>query len=265
VTTSAVTTTPVTTTPIGGGTAPAGTAATVETIYDGDSMLVRVDGAEDEVRLLGINAPEQGECFADPARELLASMIAAGPLTLVGSDRDQYGRLLAYAYVGGTNLNEEMVRAGGAVAMSTDHPLRADFIAAEQDATVAGAGLWAAGACGPDTDTDTVTIWDLQADAPGRDDANPNGEFVVVANSGDSVDLTGWIMRDESSVHRFRFPEGFVIGAGAFVTIRSGCGTDTATELFWCADGPVWNNDGDTAMLLDPSGRFVSQFRYINE
>ncbi|MFH1103317.1 MAG: MBL fold metallo-hydrolase, partial [Actinomycetota bacterium] len=58
---------------------------------------------------------------------------------------------------------------------------------------------------------------------------------------------------------------GFAIDPGAFVTIRSGCGDDTTVELFWCADGPVWNNDGDTAILLDADGAFVSRLRYIGE
>ena len=264
VTTSAVATSPVTTSPIGGGTSPEGTTASVETVFDGDSMLVTIAGATDEVRLLGINAPEDGECFSDRARDLLTAM-TAGSLTLVGDERDQYGRRLAYVYVGGTNLNEEMVRAGAAIAMSANHPMRTDFIAAEQDATLRGVGLWAPDACGPGTSDVTVSIWDVVADAPGRDDQNPNGELVVIANSGDAADLTGWVVRDESSVHRYSFPLSFTIGHGAFVTIRSGCGDDTTVELFWCAEGPVWNNDGDTAILLDAEGAFVSRFRYINE
>ncbi len=32
---------------------------------------------------------------------------------------------------------------------------------------------------------------------------------------------------------------------------------DTATELYWCSNGAVWNNDGGTAFLLDASGNIV--------
>src|SRR3990172_9431258 len=192
VTTSPVTTTPVTTSPIGGGTAPNGTTATVDTVFDGDSMLVTIGGVTDEVRMLGINA-------------------------------------------------------------------------AEQDATLRGIGLWAPAACGSVTAERTVAIWTVEADAPGRDDENPNGEYVVLGNSGDTVDLTGWVLRDESSVHRYPFPDGFEIGPGAFVDIRSACGADTPTELYWCAGGSVGNKAGDTAFLLDANGTFVSRFRYIDE
>jgi hypothetical protein len=43
---------------------------------------------------------------------------------------------------------------------------------------------------------------------------------------------------------------------------RSSWGTDTATELYWCNNSEVWNNDGDTAVLLDPSGNIVDSRSY---
>jgi hypothetical protein len=30
----------------------------------------------------------------------------------------------------------------------------------------------------------------------------------------------------------------------------------------WCTDQPIWNNDGDTALLLDEAGRIVAIRRY---
>ncbi|OFW67365.1 MAG: hypothetical protein A2Z12_06600 [Actinobacteria bacterium RBG_16_68_21] len=258
---AAVTTSPLTPSPMGDATSPEGTPATVVTVFDGDSMLVSEGSTPEEVRLLGINAPESGECFGDEAHDLLQSM-AGDRVVLVGDELDQYGRRLAYVYVGATNLNQEMLRAGGAIALSVDHLMLTDFIATEQDATLRGVGLWAPDACGPGTSRSSVSIWTVEADAPGRDDEDPNGEFVVIANSADTVDMTGWVLRDESSVHRYVFPQGLVIGPGAFVTIRSGCGADTVADLYWCAGGSVWNNAGDTAILIDPEGTIVSRYRY---
>src|SRR3990172_3510746 len=144
--TSPVTPGGATTTPIGGGEAPPGLTAEVVSVLDGDSMRVLVSGREDELRLLGINAPEPTECFADEARSLLA--VAAGePIVIVGDGRDQFGRIVGYAYRGATNLNQWMLAQGGAIAMSTDHELFSDFIAAEQDAVLRGVGLWAPGVC----------------------------------------------------------------------------------------------------------------------
>ena len=47
-------------------------------MFDGDSFLAIVDGGEEEVRLIGINAPERGECLADDARQALVELAADG-------------------------------------------------------------------------------------------------------------------------------------------------------------------------------------------
>ena len=249
--------------PVGGGEAPAGTTARVAAVLDGDSLAVVVDGHDDELRLLGINAPEPGECFADQAREFLGT-VAADTIVIVGDERDQFGRILGYAYRGADNLNQWMLAQGGALATTPDHDLLPDFLASEQEAVVRGLGMWADGACMSAAASD-VSIYEVEFDAPGRDDENPNGEYVILANGGNAANLTGWVLRDESSVHRFTFPGGTVIGSGGFLVIRSGCGTDTAEELYWCAVGSVWNNDGDTAILLDPGGTYVSRLRYVGD
>ena len=47
------------------------------------------------------------------------------------------------------------------------------------------------------------------------------------------------------------------------MTVHTGCGADTGTDLFWCNEGSaVWNNDGDTAFLLDPRGNVVDTRTY---
>jgi hypothetical protein len=67
-------------------------------------------------------------------------------------------------------------------------------------------------------------------------------------------------VRDESASHRFTFPDGFGLAGGATVRIHTGCGPDTATDLHWCISGSaVWNNDGDTAFLVDPAGNVNDQ------
>ena len=62
--------------------------------------------------------------------------------------------------------------------------------------------------------------------------------------------------------HRYNFPSGFLLDAGADVRVLTGCGTDTTTSLYWCSGGAVWNNSGDTAFLLDPSGNIHAQYGY---
>jgi competence protein ComEC len=104
-----------------------------------------------------------------------------------------------------------------------------------------------------------VVVSEVRLDADGDDNANLNDEWVRLTNRGTTpVDLTGWVVKDTSASHRYSFPAGFILEAGASVTVRTGCGTDTPTDLHWCSQGSaVWNNSGDTAFLLDPAGNIV--------
>lgn len=238
--------------------------AVVVDVVDGDTIEVELGGGRETVRLIGINAPERGECLATDAARRLEDLVAGQEVDLVAdeSDRDQYGRLLRYVEVDGADAGAELVRAGFALARryppDTD---RADeYEALQEDAEDAGAGMWGADACGEGATGAQVAIGEIRFDADGDDNENLNDEWVRITNDGEStVDLTGWVLKDTSATHRYPFPRGFVLEAGASVTVRTGCGTDTATDLHWCVGGSaVWNNSGDTAFLLDPAGNIVS-------
>lgn len=232
-------------------------------IFDGDTLLVSLDGAEEEVRLLGINAPESDECFGDEAREALAGGLVAGPLRLdTQEERDQFGRLLAYAYAGEDLLNLSLVADGFALALQDEHPMSAEFLRADERAFSGGKGLWAADACGTPSSA-PVTLLDVEYNPPGPDEDDLNGEWALLGNLADQdADLTGWMLRDESSQNRYRFPAGTLLAPGQQLTVHTGCGQDTSRDVFWCSAGPVWNNGGDTALLLDPAGNIAGRLRY---
>jgi hypothetical protein len=84
------------------------------------------------------------------------------------------------------------------------------------------------------------------------------GEAVTVRNGGTTpADLTGWSIHDEASTpHTYRFPAGYTLAPGASVTIRSG-GPAGPGELAWTNQN-VWNNDGDTATLVNAGGGITS-------
>lgn len=232
----------------------------VVAIVDGDSLRVDLGPVTEEVRLIGINAPEVGDCWADEATSALADLIQGSEVMLAGDERDRFGRLLGRVLTGSTEVDVEMVRSGNAIALS-DGPDAARLITAEQEAVSASRGMWSPTACGP-TGTEELVLLEVVFDPPGPDGNDLNGEYVVVGNQGGDAELTGWSLRDESSVHRFAFPDGFRLGSGETVAIRSGCGDDAPGELHWCSDDPVWNNGGDMALLLDPSGNVAARFRY---
>jgi micrococcal nuclease len=244
-----------------------GVAAMLESVTDGDTLRVLVDGRSEPLRLVGMNAPEQHECLAAEATAYLSQLTEGRSLTLLGdvSDRDQYDRLLRYVWAGDVFLNEALVRSGLAIARRYPPDLAYSdlFDQAQAEAQQAQRGMWAADACGP-ASTNAMVITDIEYDPPGDDSQNLNGEWVTLRNGGVApVDLGGWVLKDESASHRFTFPAGFVLLAGETVSVYSGCGENTSRALFWCNQGSaIWNNDGDTAYLLDPSGNIATYLSY---
>jgi micrococcal nuclease len=127
--------------------------ATVSRVVDGDTVEVSpaVDGNE-EVRLIGMDTPET----EDPSEEVEplgpeASAFATDALTgrSVGLEfdverEDQYGRLLAYVYLGGGMFNEVLVEEGLAQAYPYEPNTRYEgrFAAAQEEARTAGIGIW---------------------------------------------------------------------------------------------------------------------------
>jgi len=244
-----------------------GLEITVVHVTDGDSLRAESDEGELEIRLLGLNAPERDECFGDVATDELRSLVATGPVMLHPwpGETDQFGRQLGFLVANGTFVNLSLIESGHVVARAqSDHGFEEEFEAAERTASASGIGLWAPDACGAPTDAE-VEISMVQEDAPGDDRENPNGEWVLIENIGTSAtDLDGWILRDESTRHRFEIPP-VTLEAGSWVQIFTGCGVDvlesTSMELYWCdPEPPVWNNDGDTAFLLDPNGAIADSY-----
>ncbi len=239
--------------------------ATVTEVVDGDTLEVRLaDGRVERLRLVGINTPEDGECLADEAARRLTVLVLGGRVRLVRdqSDRDQYGRLLRHVLVGGRSVGEVLVSEGLAFsrAYPPDTGQQVALDAAQGRAQAAGVGLWAPDSCGPLTAA-SIAVGRVRTNPPGDESQTPNEEWIEVINTGGRpVDLTGWGVQDESASHRYGFPAGFRLAPGAGVLLRTGCGRDTATDLHWCESGSaVWNNDGDTVFITDPSGNIVAQ------
>ena|GEM_PF-673524 len=112
-----------------------------------------------------------------------------------------------------------------------------------------------------------VVIELIHYDAEGDDNENKNGEWVVLRVNAGEVDFTGWTLADELgdrgvASHVFRFPEGFTLRAGERVTVYTGRGEDTATQLYWDARTQIWDNGEDTAVLKDADGQVVDRCRY---
>jgi len=233
----------------------------VVSIIDGDTIRVITGGGEITVRLAAINTPDQGECQHEEARAWLDAMADGADVSLEVVGIDQFDRTLAHVFVDNNHINRELVSIGMAVVSNPneDNPYRAALLEAEHDAFGSRRGLWASDACDSTGLLPDVVI-DAEAsvpDPPGPDDARLSDEYVTIVNrGGEIVDLGGWTLRDTSSRHRYTFPQSAFLGPGDEVQVNSeAAGWDPG-------DNPVWNNDGDMALLLDESGRVISRWRY---
>jgi len=117
----------------------------VARVVDGDTFYCR-DGRK--VRLLGVDSPEQGQGPAwRQAQSGLARLTPVGGRVRLEGDvapTDRYGRALAWVWVGGTLVNEALVRDGWAVRYTVPPNVKyADRIErAQNQARARHAGLW---------------------------------------------------------------------------------------------------------------------------
>jgi len=228
-----------------------------------------MDGREYSVRYIGIDAPEGDSPCAAAATEANRSLVEGKMVRLEKdvSETDTHGRLLRYAYVGATMVNAELVHQG--YARATMYPPDigySDLLASlEEEAQAAERGCWdqpepavtpgPEGAIAVDPDCS-------QFNAPGNDHDNRNEEYVCFTNRGTGpVDMSGWRVTDEGN-HSYRFPAEFALAPGSSVRLRTGSGTNSATDLYWNSDRAIWNNKGDTVSLYDAQGQEVARYSY---
>lgn len=126
--------------------------AAVRRVVDGDTIIVVIDGAEQRVRYIGVNAPESvkpdtaPEFYGPEASDYNKRLVTGKDVCLEKdvSDKDKFDRLLRYVYVDDMFVNAQLVRDGYAEAVTykpdIKHQVALD--AAEREARSAQRGLW---------------------------------------------------------------------------------------------------------------------------
>lgn len=127
------------------------TTARVTYVFDGDTIEI-AGGAR--VRYIGMNAPEiahptiKAQCFGKEATDENKKLVLGKIVTLVSDagDKDVYGRLLRYVYVGNEFINDDLVRMGYAVAEPVKPNLKyaEEFYTDQLLAKKLKLGLWSA-------------------------------------------------------------------------------------------------------------------------
>lgn len=273
---------------------------TVAEIVDGDTARIEYqNGSTETVRLLGVDTPEvhtdndpaefenvpnteAGEsCLRDwghKASEFARSELRGEQVT-VTFDRNEgrrgsFDRLLVYVHHDEELFNYRLVAQGYARMYDSDFTERSRFSSAESTAQRESIGLWDctdAQSATPEPTTTTespsdgegsLSIAQIHEDASGNDHENLNEEYVVFENTGDgTLDLSGWSLEDEVE-HTYYFPDGITLDPGETVTVYTGSGSDTDSEIYWGSGRAVWNNGGDTIIVKNANGEVVIREEY---
>ena len=234
--------------------------ATVREVIDGDTIILN-DGQK--VRYLGINAPEHGQPFAREATKFNQRLVSGLSVRLEFDQLEEvrYGRLLAYVFQGRAMVNERLLAEGWAhiFLMPPNTRYAEQFLQVQEKARASKKGIWR-------TLRGPLKITRIEARGDGEAGKGALAEFVRIANiSGQIVDVGGDAIADRDG-HRYTFPSTR-LRPGHVLTLVTGEGQDRRDEagpvtLHWNRRSAVWNDLGDTASLMDPTGELVDRFEY---
>lgn len=269
----------------------------VDVVADGDTIRFIPDGASDyvTVRLLGINTPEvrgfysknreEDMCGAVAATELLSSMLPPGwPVQLRSLRKESSGfdgRLRRYVFAWNPatqayDLDVQAVIAQAGLAMwftvADEAALSYPYAVLISQAQLARRGIWDPNYCGPieqpEASLSVIAHWN----AAGNDNANPNGEYVIVRNTGAGpIDISGWLLRDSGIAYWFNFPNGSVLAPNDYRVVHIGQGipgSPNPRDLYMGSPSALLANTsddrftGDGVYLLDTSTAMRSWFEW---
>ena len=110
-------------------------------VLDGDTVKLRSDWHIYKIRLAGIDAPEKQQAYGVQSKIYLEHLIVDKDVSIKVVSCDQYGRYVGRIYLGGKDINGEMIRSGYAwhYYQYDPDPVYAVFML---DAQRANRGLW---------------------------------------------------------------------------------------------------------------------------
>ena len=151
-------------------------AGTVTYVVDGDTVDVTLtSGRRERVRLIGIDTPERGECYAGKATGAARALAHRRRVVLRGDatqdTRDRYGRLLAYVWIdGGSDLGFQLIRRGLGRVYVYERPFQrlSAYRSAERIGRAQPESVWrGCGTATPTPPTQTQTRPGCDASYPG--------------------------------------------------------------------------------------------------
>jgi micrococcal nuclease len=275
--------------------AASGTRVTVVEVIDGDTINIQYEnGTVETVRLLGVDTPETAVTQTTPdewqsvptsadGRDWLASWgtqasayttdrLANEEIIIifdpVSDRRGYYDRLLAYVYYSPsatTSFNMRLLENGYARHYESEFSRTKEYKKTAQQARDTATGVWGDNVSSPEQTSAVshpIDILTVHEDASGNEYDNLDDEYVLFKNTGTSrIQLNGWTISDKAG-NLYSFPAGVIINPGESMTLYTGSGSNSDTELYWGKREPVWDNDGDTVIITNHDGETVTTYNY---
>ena len=190
----------------------------VERVIDGDTVVLNDSS---KVRMLGINTPESKMLLYEDARDFLEGLVLNRTILLDRGEKDRYGRVLGYIFIGGNNVNELILENGfGNLYYYGADEYYKNMKAAEGRAREAEKGIWKRssnyGCLGIEE-----FIW--------LDETEKDSERLVLKNSCGSFDVV--IKDDATHIYKEQIDSVLVLETK-----------------------DIWNDDGDSLYVWDDNG-----------
>jgi len=199
------------------------TGEIVSRVVDGDTLELTCG---QKVRLKGINTPEKSMMWSLEAEEFVRDLVENKSVEIESFGFDMYGRILAYVFVGGKNLNAEILERGLGTLYYYEKDLHYEELRrAEEFARLNEIGLWK-----ESSNADCLEIVEFKTDEP---------EKLVLENR---CDYKLEIMFKDDATHIY---EAVIVANANFEKEFS----------------HIWNTDGDSIYVYDAEGLLIF-YRY---
>ncbi len=195
----------------------------VARIIDGDTLEA---ASGQRVRLIGINTPESSMPFYEEAKDLLKSLVENKSVEIESHGTERYGRTLAYIFIDGKNVNEEILKNGLATLYYYDKDSHYSKLKqAEEFARQNKKGLWA-----ESSNSGCLELVELKIEEP---------EKLILKNNCE-IKLNIILKDDATHIYKETInPNSFLIKNFSH----------------------IWNNAGDSVYIRDDKGLLIF-YRY---
>jgi len=242
---------------------------TVTNVVDGDTIDIDWDAGDEHpdgltrIRIAGLDSNETAanECFADAAKVVLSSILPVGThirLEAQSMASESENRPIRHVFKG-ANYDENVafpaIDQGLALPISfqAEPDYQEQYFGRGETAKAADIGMWAEHACGVPSNTGDVAI-QVNYNAAGNDNTNLNDEYIEIRNlSASTISLNNWTLRSSARLNggTIQFPAGQSIAPGGKLTVRSGSGTNSSTNMYLGFSEAWLSNTSDVVYLRD--------------